>query len=244
MRATYQDVLGAPAHQVAEIVSGTLYAHPRPAPAHTLARSALETDLGNPFQFGRGGPGGWWILDEPELHLDDDILVPDAATPGARAVCSRVSTAPSTWSATSDSPVTRSRVRRRPASVRSCRVPNPSNIVHNIALASTFRLRRTAPLCCARRSIYTCGNNVVNVCRIPIHWRRAMADREAEVRCVCRFAGGSGVAGGHVRDSGCGQYVVGGKLVDGSGGCRRHDHSVETGAAAIFSPNGTVVSWS
>ena len=72
-----------------------------------------------------------------------------------------------------------------------------------------------------------------------------MADREAEVRrCVCRFAGGSGVAGGHVRDFGCGQYVVGGKLVDGSGGCRRHDHSVETGAAAIFSPNGTVVSWS
>ena len=71
-----------------------------------------------------------------------------------------------------------------------------------------------------------------------------MADREAEVRCVCRFAGGSGVAGGHVRDFGCGQYGVGGKLVDGSGGCRRHDHSVETGAAAIFSPNGTVVSWS
>ena len=65
-----------------------------------------------------------------------------------------------------------------------------------------------------------------------------MADREAEVRCVCRFAGGSGVAGGHVRDSGCGQYGVGGKLVDGSGGCRRHDHSVETGAAAIFSVHG------
>ena len=58
MRATYQDVLDAPAHQIAEIVNGTLYAHPRPAPAHTLARSALGTDLGNPFQFGRGGPGG------------------------------------------------------------------------------------------------------------------------------------------------------------------------------------------
>ena len=91
MRATYQDVLDAPAHQVAEIVNGTLYAHPRPAPApaHTLARSALGTDLGNPFQFGRGGPGGWWILDEPELHLDDDILVPDAGPP-ARAPCAAV----------------------------------------------------------------------------------------------------------------------------------------------------------
>jgi Uma2 family endonuclease len=25
------------------------------------------------------GPGGWWILDEPELHLGDDVLVPDLA---------------------------------------------------------------------------------------------------------------------------------------------------------------------
>ena len=78
-RATYQDVLDAPAHRVAEIIDGTLYTHPRPAPPHTLASSALGNDLGNPFQFGRGGPGGWWILDEPELHLGEDILVPDLA---------------------------------------------------------------------------------------------------------------------------------------------------------------------
>ena len=78
-RATYQDVLDAPAHLVAEIVDGTLHTHPRPAPAHTLASSALGNDLGNPFQFGRGGPGGWWILDEPELHLGDEVLVPDLA---------------------------------------------------------------------------------------------------------------------------------------------------------------------
>ena len=78
-RATYQDVLDAPAHQVAEIIDGVLHTHPRPAPPHTLASSALGNDLGNPFQFGRGGPGGWWILDEPELHLGEDILVPDLA---------------------------------------------------------------------------------------------------------------------------------------------------------------------
>ena len=35
--------------------------------------------LWRPFQEGREGPGGWWILDEPELHLGDDILVPDLA---------------------------------------------------------------------------------------------------------------------------------------------------------------------
>ena len=78
-RATYQDVLDAPAHRVAEIVDGALYTHPRPAMPHALASSALGNDLGNPFQFGRGGPGGWWIIDEPELHLDEDILVPDLA---------------------------------------------------------------------------------------------------------------------------------------------------------------------
>ena len=78
-RATCQDVLDAPAHQVAEIVNGTLHTHPRPAMPHALASSALGGDLSNPFQFGRGGPGGWWILDGPELHLGEDILVPDIA---------------------------------------------------------------------------------------------------------------------------------------------------------------------
>ena len=78
-RATYQDVLDAPARQVAEIIDGTLYTHPRPAMPHALAASALGHDLGNPFQFGRGGPGGWWIIYEPELHFGEDILVPDLA---------------------------------------------------------------------------------------------------------------------------------------------------------------------
>ena len=78
-RATYQDVLDAPKHRVAEIVDGTLYTHPRPAMPHTIARSVLGGELGPPFHRGHGGPGGWWILDEPELHLGEDILVPDLA---------------------------------------------------------------------------------------------------------------------------------------------------------------------
>ena len=78
-RATYQDVLDAPAHRVAEIVDGTLYTHPRPAPPHALASSSLQGDLSSAFQFGRGGPGGWWIIFEPELHLGEDIVVPDLA---------------------------------------------------------------------------------------------------------------------------------------------------------------------
>jgi Uma2 family endonuclease len=78
-RATYEDLLEVPDRLVAEIIDGELITSPRPAPAHALASSALGAELGGPFQFGRGGPGGWWILDEPELHLGGDILVPDLA---------------------------------------------------------------------------------------------------------------------------------------------------------------------
>ena len=77
--ATYQDVLDAPATMVAELVEGALHLHPRPAPRHTRASSSLGDELVSPFDKGRGGPGGWWILDEPELHLGGDVLVPDLA---------------------------------------------------------------------------------------------------------------------------------------------------------------------
>jgi Uma2 family endonuclease len=77
--ATYQDVLDAPPHMVAEIVDGALHLHPRPASPHALASSSLGGELVSSFQKGRGGPGGWWIIDEPELHLGPDVLVPDLA---------------------------------------------------------------------------------------------------------------------------------------------------------------------
>ncbi len=78
-RATYQDVLDAPPHKVAEVIEGTLYLNPRPASRHTRASSVLGSSIGTPYDYDRNGPGGWWILDEPELHLAEDILVPDLA---------------------------------------------------------------------------------------------------------------------------------------------------------------------
>lgn len=78
-RATYDDLRQVPDHRVAEIVDGDLHVSPRPASRHALAASVLGSDLGQPFHHGRGGPGGWWILDEPELHLGEDVLVPDLA---------------------------------------------------------------------------------------------------------------------------------------------------------------------
>lgn len=77
--ATYQDIVDLPERWVGEIIDGELYTQPRPAPRHARASSLLGGELVSPFDTGRGGPGGWWILDEPELHLGPQVLVPDLA---------------------------------------------------------------------------------------------------------------------------------------------------------------------
>jgi hypothetical protein len=75
-QATYEDLLQVPDTMVAELIDGELYASPRPAGPHTIAASGVGYFLGPPFHFGRGGPGGWWILFEPELHFGSNVLVP------------------------------------------------------------------------------------------------------------------------------------------------------------------------
>jgi Uma2 family endonuclease len=76
----YEAYARVPPHQHAEIVRATLYVMSRPAPRHANAASVLGAELGGPFQRGRGGPGGWWILDGPELHLvPKEPVVPDLA---------------------------------------------------------------------------------------------------------------------------------------------------------------------
>lgn len=77
-RATYEDVLNAPENKVAEILDGELVLSPRPAPRHSVASSRLGGIL-QPFDDGPGGPGGWWMLDEPELHFGEHVVVPDIA---------------------------------------------------------------------------------------------------------------------------------------------------------------------
>ena len=86
-----EDFAAVPDHKVAEIVDGELYVSPRPASPHARATSVLGVRIGGPFDQGLGGPGGWWILDEPELHLGEDVLVPDLA--GWR--CERMPVVPS-----------------------------------------------------------------------------------------------------------------------------------------------------
>ena len=80
-RATYADIEALPKNYVGEILLGVLHAHPRPALPHAKVATRLGIGLGGPFDLGQGGPGGWILLDEPELHLgpEPDVVVPDLA---------------------------------------------------------------------------------------------------------------------------------------------------------------------
>jgi Uma2 family endonuclease len=85
-RATYADLEAVPPGKVAELIGGVLHVMPRPAPPHATAETALGIEIGGAFGRGRGGPGGWRILIEPELHFPDpdepgeiEALVPDLA---------------------------------------------------------------------------------------------------------------------------------------------------------------------
>jgi Uma2 family endonuclease len=77
--ATYADLEALPEHVVGELIGGELHVSPRPAFPHAVAGSRLGGELSVRFDRGSGGPGGWIILDAPELHFGEDVLVPDIA---------------------------------------------------------------------------------------------------------------------------------------------------------------------
>jgi Uma2 family endonuclease len=70
-RATYADLEAVAPGKVAELINGQLYVFPRPAFPHLNAEGALTELLRGPFHRGRGGPGGWWIVPEPEVHFPE-----------------------------------------------------------------------------------------------------------------------------------------------------------------------------
>src|SRR6266516_2458818 len=77
-KATYDDLLKLPEHVVGEIIDGELIVSPRPRSRHGYAAHRMSVQLDG-MTPGGNGPGGWWILPEPELHLHGDVLVPDLA---------------------------------------------------------------------------------------------------------------------------------------------------------------------
>lgn len=81
VRSLYGQLEALPETLVGEIINGVLHAHPRPAGPHALAGSRLGADIEGPYSRGKDGPGGWWIIDEPEVHFarDTEVAVPDIA---------------------------------------------------------------------------------------------------------------------------------------------------------------------
>lgn len=77
--ATYADLEALPEHAMGEIIAGELHLGPRPAVLHIVAATRLAGELLGPFDRGREGPGGWILLAKPELHLGEEVLVPDLA---------------------------------------------------------------------------------------------------------------------------------------------------------------------
>jgi Uma2 family endonuclease len=78
-KATYADLEAVPPHLVAEIIHGALVTHPRPSPPHVVAAILLSTELTFNKQRGKRGPGSWVFMQEPELHLGENVVVPDIA---------------------------------------------------------------------------------------------------------------------------------------------------------------------
>ena len=75
----YEQLESLPEGLTGEILNGQLHTQPRPAGPHARAESELNIDIGSAYGRGRGGPGGWWILVEPEIHfvIDVEVVVPD-----------------------------------------------------------------------------------------------------------------------------------------------------------------------
>jgi len=76
----YEELLALPENVVGEIIKGELVVSPRPASKHARASSSLGSKIFDAYDEGNTGPGGWWIVDEPEIKFpDDEVVVPDIA---------------------------------------------------------------------------------------------------------------------------------------------------------------------
>lgn len=76
----YQQYRSLPEGTNAEIAAGEVRVLPRPRPRHVRAASMLGARLVRIYGWDSDdGPGGWVILDEPELRFGDEIRCPDLA---------------------------------------------------------------------------------------------------------------------------------------------------------------------
>ena len=78
--ATYADLLAIPEETRAEILAGEIVVQPSPTPSHQFTIGEMYVELSGPFQRGRGGPGGWWLIQDVDIEFGvHDICRPDIA---------------------------------------------------------------------------------------------------------------------------------------------------------------------
>jgi|JI9StandDraft_1071089.scaffolds.fasta_scaffold79439_1 Uma2 family endonuclease len=78
--ATYDDLLAYPEGTRTEILAGEIHVQPSPTLKHQLTAGELMTELSSPFQRGRGGPGGWRIVENIDIRFTPhDVVCPDVS---------------------------------------------------------------------------------------------------------------------------------------------------------------------
>jgi len=77
----YESLEALPEGVTGEILDGQLHTQPRPSWPHARAAVQLDRSIGCGYDDSIDGPGGWWILIEPEVHFvyDTEVTVPDLA---------------------------------------------------------------------------------------------------------------------------------------------------------------------
>jgi Uma2 family endonuclease len=78
---TLADLDALPPGIVGEIIEGVLYTMTKPRMRHQRTATRIGGKLSDPFDAGPGGPGGWWIVNEPGIELPNDTkeISPDVA---------------------------------------------------------------------------------------------------------------------------------------------------------------------
>jgi Uma2 family endonuclease len=69
--ATIDDLLALPEDARAELIDGVIVPKEAARTRHNYSQAALIEELRGPFQRGRGGPGGWWILPEQMVRISE-----------------------------------------------------------------------------------------------------------------------------------------------------------------------------
>ena len=76
---TPQDDLPVIEERRREFINGKWIASSKATGKHMLTLSRVGMLLGWPFDLGRGGPGGWWIIDAPQVLFYRNKMIPDLA---------------------------------------------------------------------------------------------------------------------------------------------------------------------